>query len=299
MNNFVYKYQTVEPDGRYGWRVKQFKSQKELFWFLVHEKEEIFAQRKSIIKRAEGGLTFTIDSTPNEFVLETKGIKPVYSNDKEAGTLKRTIIANTYWYMDSHSDVHIGREDATKSAIFSESIKDRTHKIFPRNQHDQSLDGKIGKSTNIYEAPISWRALGLGKTGMTEALFADAEISQKKNPSRYEDYLNDEIDQHSVGMVYLDQQIAVNDKDNYPKEYAVYEKYIDKVGNRQRVEDQGFFFAVPKARLMEYSCVQDGSNDLTPTVLPSGEAGKGLPGGDHEQLKAVDMLKYYNPTKHI
>ena len=298
MSNFVYKYQTVEPDGRYGWRVKQFKSQKELFWFLVHEKDEIFAQRKSIIKRAEGGLSFTLDSNPSELIVETKAFKPVYSNDKEAGTLKRTIIANTYWYMDSHSDVHIGREDETKNAIFSESIKDRAHKIFPMNQHDQSLDGKIGKSNDIFEAPISWRALGLGKTGMTEALFANAEIMQRKNQARYEDYLNDEIDQHSVGMIYLDQQIAVNDKDNYPKEYATYEKYIDRIGNRQKVEQQGYFFAVPKARLIEYSCVLSGSNDLTPTIQPSGDTGKSLPGGTPE-LKAVDMFKYYNPTKHI
>lgn len=295
MNNFTYKYQTVNPDGRYAWGVKQFRNQKELFWFLVHEKEEIFNQRKSIIKRAEGGLSFTIDNTPNDFIFETKSIKPVYSNDKDAGILKRTIIANTYWYMDSHSDVHIGREDETKNAIFSDSIKDRAHKIFPTNQHDQSLDGKIGKSISIYEAPISWRALGLGKTGMTEALFADAEIIQRKNPSRYDDYLNDEIDQHSVGMIYLDQQMAVNDKEKYPKEYAVYEKYIDKVGNRQRVEQQGYFFAVPKARLIEYSCVIAGSNDLTPTIQPSGDTGKEMPGGFHKNVKASELLKFYQP----
>jgi hypothetical protein len=199
--------------------------------------------------------------------------------------------------MDSHSDVHIGREDATKDAIFSESIKDRAHKIYPTNQHDQSLDGKIGKTLNLYEAPISWRSLGIGKTGMTEALIADAEISQRKNPARYDDYLNDEIDQHSVGMVYLDQQIAINDETNYPKEYAVYKKFIDKIGNRQRVEKQGYFFAVPKAKLIEYSCVIAGSNDLTPTIQPSGDTGKAS--GEAKKEVRISINKFYKPLKHV
>ena len=52
--HLVYKYQTVGLDGRYCWNVKSFKSQQELFSYLVNEREEIFAQRKSMIKRAEG-----------------------------------------------------------------------------------------------------------------------------------------------------------------------------------------------------------------------------------------------------
>ena len=40
--------------------------------------------------------------------------------------------------------------------------------------------------------------------------------------------LNDEIDQHSVGMGTLDQQLAINDEDNYPKEYAVYKSTSTK-----------------------------------------------------------------------
>jgi hypothetical protein len=298
MNPFVYKYQTVESDGRYTWRLKQFKSQAELFAFLVNEKEEILHQRKSIIKRACGGLTGFI-STDTIEVTENKSIKPIYENNLDSGILKRTIIANTYWYMDSHSDVHIGREEASKDAIFSESIKERAHKIFPTNEHDNSLDGRIGKTERIYEAPVSWRSLGLGKTGMTEALIADAAILQRKNAARFDDYMNDEIDQHSVAMQYIDQQIAINDEKKYPKEYEVYQKYIPKIGNRQVVEAQGYFFAVPKAKLIEYSCVTAGSNDLTPTVLPSGDTGKSQPSGDAKSLKASELIKFYQPKNHI
>ena len=95
MSAFVYKYQTVGLDGRYCWNVKSFKSQQELFSYLVNEREEIFAQRKSMVKRAEGTLSITMPTEHVEFSTN-KAIKPVYENDKEAGVLKRTIVANTY-----------------------------------------------------------------------------------------------------------------------------------------------------------------------------------------------------------
>jgi hypothetical protein len=287
---FVYKYQTVDPYGHYMWATKSFKSQKDLFRYLVEEKEEVLAQKKSIVKRAEGGLSMMLPVESLE-QFTTKGIKPVYENDKEAGILKRTIVANTYWWMDSHSDVHLGRgDDENGKAVFTNTIKNRVNRIFPTNQHDQSLDGKIGKTLALYEAPVSWRALGVGKTGMTEALFADAQIEKERNEKRYKDYLNNEIDQHSVGMRYLDIQTAVNDKD-YGKEYELFQKYIGKLGNRSAAERQGFFFPVAEAYLGEYSAVRDGSNELTPTLgQPSGDTGKEEPSGDTQNKQLLEAI---------
>ncbi len=273
------------------WAQKAFKSQSDLFAYLVEEKDLVLSQKKAIVKRAEGGISATYVTQDNRELFASKALKPIYENDKEAGTLKRTILANTYWWMDSHSDVHLGRGAEGDTAVFTESIKGRANKVFPIDQHNWSLDGRMGKTLNLYEAPISWRALGVGKTGMTEGLFADAEISKAKNERRYNDYLNNEIDQHSVGMRYNDIQLAVNDQEEYPKEYAVYEKYINKVGNRQAVEKQGFFFAVSKANVMEYSAVIAGSNELTPT-LGSGDSTKIQVSGDARKglLVAVNKL---------
>jgi hypothetical protein len=292
--NFVYKYQTVDAYGRYLWETKAFKSQGDLFRYLIEEKELVLSQKKSIVKRAEGGLSFIVNEDVAKKEVFANKAKPLYENDKEKGILKRTILANTYWWMDSHSDVHLGRGDEGDSAIFTESIKGRAGKVFPIDQHNWSLDGRMGKTINLYEQPISWRALGVGKTGMTEGLFADAEISKEKNERRYKDYLNDEIDQHSVGMRYIDIQLAVNDQDEYPKEYAVYQKFINKIGNRQAVEKQGYFFAVGKAAVMEYSAVIAGSNELTPTLgQGSGETGKEEQAGavrNKGLLEAVNKL---------
>ncbi len=278
------------------WAEKSFCSQKELFAYLVENKKDILDQKKAIVKRAEGGLSATYntalagitDAQKSAFVTKAK---PLYHNDKEAGILKRTILANTYWWMDSHSDVHLGRGAEEENAIFSESIKGRENKVFPIDQHNWSLDGRMGKTLALYEAPISWRALGVGKTGMTEGLFADAEIHRSKNERRYEDYLNNEIDQHSVGMRYLDIQLAVNDEEEYPKEYAVFQKFLPKIGNRQAVEKQGYFFAVGKAMVMEYSAVIAGSNELTPTMGEGSPTKEEMAGATQKGLlEAINKL---------
>ncbi len=293
---FVYKYQTIDLHGRYGWAEKSFSTQSELFAYLVAEKELILSQKKSITKRAEGGLSATFITQEPKEIFTNKAQKPLYENNENKGLLKRTILANTYWWMDSHSDVHLGRGDGGDTAVFTKSIKDRASKIYPIDQHNFSLDGRMGKTLALYEAPISWRALGIGNTGMTEGLFADAEISKEKNERRYKDYLNDEIDQHSVGMNYVDIQLAVNDAEDYPKEYAVYQKYINKIGNRKSVEAQGYFFPISEARLGEYSAVIAGSNELTPTMgsSSSGDTGKEEPAvatRNKGLLEAINKLK--------
>jgi hypothetical protein len=94
-------------------------------------------------------------------------------------------------------------------------------------------------------------------------------------------------------MNYIDIQLAVNDQDEFPKEYATYQKYLPKIGNRKTVEAQGYFFAVGKGKVAEYSPVIAGSNELTPTIIPpSGGMGKTQPSGDIE--KALMKLKLAN-----
>ncbi len=287
MKRFVYKYVTghVFQDGvlRNVWESKEFKDQRELFEYLVTNKSEIIDQKKSVEKHCEGGIGFMLQPDSEAVKKWTDKNKPLYENDKEAGILKRTVLANTYWWMDSMSDVHLGRSDGRETAVFSNTVKQKGTKIIPIDQHKWSLDGKIGKTLNIYEAPISWRALGIGKTGMTEGLFADAQIEKAKNEARYNDYLNGEIDQHSVGMWYVDIRLAVNDADEYPKEFAEYQKHIGKIGNRQEVETQGFFFAVGEAKLKEYSPVIAGANELTPVMgQPPVGTGKNDPSKDSQ-----------------
>lgn len=231
----------------------KFKSRKELFKHLVTNKEEIISLKKSAIK-----FTDCLTYAPIATEKTNKAAKYSYENDEEKGLLKRTIVANTYNWLDTHDDVHL-------SGIFAKSINDGGRKAH-LHDHYQMLDGRVGKPIALYEADISWRELGQGKTGLTQALFMETEIRKALNEKVYMDYLNDEIDQHSVGMQYVKMALAVNDEENYPNEYKVWKDTIGRLGNRAKAEEQGFFWAVSEAKLFEVSAVLFGSNELTPTM---------------------------------
>lgn len=234
--------------------MKEFRTKADLFKYLVENKSDIISFKKSAVKFSDVVTFFPETLEP----VVTKAKYP-YDNNEEKGVLKRTIVANTYNWMDSHSDVHL-------SGIFTESIKQKGVKIFHLNSHMLDFAAKIGKPTAVYEKQISWRELGQGKTGMTEALFVESEIRKSYNETMYNAYLSDEVDQHSVGMQYSKIALAVNDEENYPKEHEEWEKHIAKIGNRSAAEKQGFFWAVYEAKLVEVSAVLLGSNELTPTL---------------------------------
>jgi hypothetical protein len=239
--------------------MKQFKSKSELFAYLVANRDELITAKKAETKRADPTAFVSVTAKSELIGAVNKG-KYRYENDEEAGKLIRTIVANTYNYMDSHDDVHL-------DGVFSKSLAESAKKVRHLKDHDHSLaTGKIGIPLGFEEKSISWRELGLGKTGMTQALFMQSEIRKDYNDSIYRQYLADEIDQHSVGMQYVKLELAVNEPDDYPNEYRVWEQHIGKIGNRAAVEDQGFFFAVSEAKLLEVSAVLMASNELTPTL---------------------------------
>lgn len=232
----------------------KFSTQKELFKHLVTNKAELVALKKSAIKFCD-----PIDSIERMIEEVATKAKYPYENDEEKGVLKRTIVANTYNWLDSHGDVHL-------DGVFANSIQQKGTKIFHLNSHQMDFSAKIGKVVGVEEKSISWRELGQGKTGMTQALLVSSEIRKSYNETLYSAYLNDEVDQHSVGMQYVNISLAVNDEEEYPREYEEWKKHINKIGNRAEAEQKGFFWAVYEAKLIEVSAVLMGSNQLTPTL---------------------------------
>ena len=228
---------------------------KQLIDWLVANKQDVIDAKKAIVKHADA--SFALPTLEKEFAVKGKYL---FEDNIEAGTIKRTVIANTYLYMDSHDDVHLEN-------TFTNSIEQRKSRPQPHlYDHQFSVLAKVGKSLNYTERSISWRELGIGKTGMTTALFLESEIKKAYNEKVYDAYLDGAIDQHSVGMRYIKIALAVNDEENYPNEYKVWEENIAKIGNRAQVEKQGYFFAVSEAALLETSAVLEGSNGLTPTL---------------------------------
>lgn len=218
---------------------------------IVKNKAQLIELKKSTVKHSDCQVV-TDESTVIKS-LSTNNI-----DDLESGIVTRSIVGNTYNWLDSHGDVHVGN-------TFKKSISERANKVFHLHDHKHEVTAIVGKFQSIEERSIDWLDLGVSKTGQTTVLIASSNIEKELNPKIFKMYVGSEIDQHSVGMVYTKIDLAVNDKD-YKDEFAVWNKYIDQIGNRKKAEEQGYFWAVSEAKLIEISAVLMGSNELTPTV---------------------------------
>jgi hypothetical protein len=250
---------------------------------LVTNKEELIKLKKAEIKTVKGGLSSITKSTTNE-------IKGTFKNNENS--LERTIIGNTYLWMDSHDDVHA-------KGCFAKSIKE-SKGIFHLHDHEFKITSKVGEPKSVYENQIAWKDLGINKSGTTEALFMDTEIFKDYNSQIYNEYKSNRINQHSVGMQYVKIDLAVND-DSYDVEYKVWQDNIDSLGNKEIATEKGYFWLVREAKLIEISAVLAGSNELTPTLTEDNteadkitsekEAADALQKAEQEAQKYEQMLK--------
>ena len=234
-------------------KLPEFNTQKEKFAYLVKNKKELIELKKATMKFTDHfGVAAAEESAAK--VLNTH-----YVDDIASGVIKRTIIGNTYYWMDSHDDVHLDN-------LFSKSISEKKDKIFHLHDHEYKITSKVGTPVSIYEKSVSWVDLGVNVAGSTMALMMDSNIQKDFNPLIFGQYLSKEINQHSVGMVYVKLDIAINDPSE-KEAFAVWNKVINRVGNKEKAIEQGYFFAVSEAKLIEISAVLQGSNELTPTVV--------------------------------
>lgn len=169
------------------------------------------------------------------------------------------VIANTYYWLDSHGDVHV-------KGCFTKSIKENQGKIFHFDNHEHSFNSKVGNVKSIKEVNVNWSDLGVSKDGKTICIIGETELVEDYNCQVYDAYKNNEINQHSVGMQYVNLQIAVNQPQEV-EAYKLWNEIYPLLGNPETADKLGYFWVVKEAKLKEYSCVLwQGSNSLTPTV---------------------------------
>lgn len=222
-------------------------TRKEKIKSIIENKNEMIAIKKLAMKFSD---SFNVVPKIYKHESANKSELPQDTEDK----IYRTIIANTYNYMDSHDDVHV-------KGVFTKTIRE-TKKLFLLHDHKFETTAQTGNIIKSYEHDGAWKDFGLDISGSTTALLQDVEIVKSFNPSVFDKYKNGDIDQHSVGMMYEKIALAVDDitdKDGY----ALYTSILPTLGNADKAAEQGYFFVVSEARLRETSCVLMASNDLT------------------------------------
>ena len=220
---------------------------------IIKRKEELISIKKLAIKYTDQVKTLPIKEDVDG-VLKVDMIQ-----DEPNENIK--VIANTYNWLDSHGDVHV-------KGCFTKSIAESlpANKIFHFDNHEHSFKSKVGNVKNVTETKVKWSDLGINKDGQTIALIGETELIEDYNCQVYNAYKAGEIDQHSVGMQYLNIALAVNNPAN-EDEFKVWNEIFPLLGNPESALSEGHFWVVREAKLKEYSCVLwRGSNSLTPTI---------------------------------
>lgn len=229
---------------------------KELFKFLVENKSQLIAQKKSIpMKYADA-----VSSTPSLYTIKGDKTEKAVSGDipPDATSVHVKVVANTAWWCDSQMDVLL-------PDCWAKSIKERKNMIPHLHDHIHEIGAEIGDVANIYSQNISLSDLGLNKSGTSQCLIFETDVKKAYNEICFNKYRAGKIKQHSIGLQYVKLELAINDEES-EKEFDFWNKYVKNVINQDLVEEKGYFWVVPEIKLMENSAVLFGSNILTPTL---------------------------------
>lgn len=251
---------------------------KELFKFLKENKSALIAQKKYEIKKADA-ITLA-----NRFVNKkgevVKGNNPV---TEDVNVLNTSLVINTTNWLDSHSDVHF-------PGIWKKSLSENKG-LYLLQEHSMTFKGIITDNLVAFTKKVTWKSLGLDIPGSTEALIFDATISKARNEYMFGEYKQGFVKNHSVGMRYVKMDMAINDDSKwYIEEKEVWDKWIDDIANKDDAEEQGYFWAITEAKVVEGSAVPIGSNIMTPTLENNMGTGKEPLTGTHSQPSNKQMV---------
>lgn len=232
---------------------KSFEDKKAMFKELIERKEEIFALKKAAIKTTDG-----CDATLIK--REAEKTNGGSTRKLEIGDTVSVVI-NTTNYLDSHDDVHMQN-------IWDKTVPEQQGKIYHTADHELKA-GKVVAYPNevsMWLKDMSWRDLGYNKDGVTRALGFDSLMTDKTNPDTFKAYRDNAPVQHSIRMKYVNIKLAINDPE-MKEEFALYNAVLPSIVNREKAEEQGYFFLVYEAKIeKEGATVLFGSNDITPSL---------------------------------
>ena len=231
---------------------KTFATKKELFLHLKANEQNLISLKKAAIKSSEG-CNFPLATKDNEAIKGLEGL--------EVG--KVYPIINTTNIMDSHNDVHLPK-------IWNKSLKEQKGRVFYVTDHDLKVNSVVAfpKDVLMSVKTIAWTDLGQAYEGETQALMFEVDKENIKHEGALK-IIEEKIDiEHSVRMQYVKLDLALNSEEKEDKAYKkVFDKHIDQIANKQLAIENGYFWAVTEAKIVqEGSMVLFGSNSITPML---------------------------------
>lgn len=287
--------------------IPEFKSQGELFEYLKKNRKSIIAKKCSTPHKSDdfdyGCITLAAKDKSKIGKSAQKSNKVSIKEMEELGDneLHAAVITNMAGWCDSYMDVLI--PDCWQRTI-SEKGASNKQLIYHLKNHNYTTDAIIGGNVSMSSKWVDLEQFNFqSDLKQGQALIGSSIVKKKYDSKCYELYLDDEIKQHSIGLRYLKIFLCMNSTDEehtYEKEN--WDKYYKYVINKDKIDARGYFFAVTEIKLLEYSAVLYGANELTTVQSTSKdeEPPKGIQEESPKGTKAIDysyLTKNYSLTE--
>lgn len=236
--------------------------QKELFAYLRKHCKKIIAQKKAFpIKSDDLEFGYSIVQQHKAFNQKNEGeSSPIIKE----GELRVEVYSNVAGWCDSYKDVMI-KDNWNKSIS---DIGASGQKIFYHlKNHGYKTDDIVGKDASLFTKMINPSEVFNLETDVktAQALMMASTVVRDYDSKTYMLYRDGQIKQHSIGLQYIKLYLCMNSEEAEDAQYLEnWEKYYPQVINKEKVDKDGYFWAVTEAKILETSTVLYGANELTP-----------------------------------
>lgn len=166
-------------------------------------------------------------------------------------------IINTTNVIDSHMDLHL-------KDIWNKTIKDNPFNPVLK-QHENKFESVIANKAKNINQKMNFKDIGVDIDFDMVANCNVFTVDKAKQPLMFDKYANGEVEQHSVGMLYVDLDIAFYDESSQ-KEMDFFDDMCSQCINPEVAKEAGYVWAIREAKKREGSAVVFASNPLTPTL---------------------------------
>ena len=166
-------------------------------------------------------------------------------------------VINSTNIIDSHLDLHL-------SKIWNKTVKDNPF-TYHLKSHGRDFEYVISSKAKSYNENTNFNKIGLDIDFKTVININEFILNRSKMPFMFDAYKNGDVSQHSVGMMYVELDIAYYDETSQ-KEMDYFNEMKSYAVNPEVADEYGFIWVVSEAKKREGSAVVFGSNSVTPTL---------------------------------
>lgn len=166
-------------------------------------------------------------------------------------------VINTTNVIDSHLDLHV-------KGIWNKTVNDNPY-TYHLKQHENKFESVLSSRAKNINEVMNFKDLGLSIDREMEANLNVFTLDKAKNPFMFDQYISGEVKQHSVGMVYVNIELAWHDEDS-KKDMDFFNWAKSEAINPEVADHYGYCWVVREAKKREGSAVVFASNSITPTL---------------------------------